>query len=118
MRPDTRRLREEGGVDIPRRPPRLPHEADDLAQQNLTVGVAEALVGGGEMLTDVTQGGRAEECVDDGMEQDIGVGMPVQPPVVRDLDAAENQAPSRSKAMSVVADTDPKGGSCARGALR
>ena len=118
MRPDTRRLREEGGVDILGRPPRLLHEADDLAQQNLTVSVSEALVGGGEMLADVTQRGRAEECVGDGVEQDVGVRMPVQPPIVRDLDAAEDQATSRRKAVSVVADADPKGGSCARGALR
>jgi hypothetical protein len=34
--------------------------------------------------------------------------MPFQPPIVRDLDAAEDQAASRREAMSVVADADPR----------
>ena len=38
----------------------------------------------------------------------IGVGMPVQPPIVRDLDPAEDEAASRRKVMSVVADADPR----------
>src|ERR687898_2044345 len=81
----------------------------------LAVSVAETLLGGREMLADVAQRGRTEDRVGDGVEQDIGVGMPVQPPIVRDLDPAEDQTPSRREAMSVVADAGPH---WSRGRLR
>src|SRR5215207_9466584 len=109
MRSDARRFREDSGVDIPGNPTRLPCQAVDLAQQMLAVSVSEALVGGWEVLADVTERRRAEDRVGDGVEQHIGVRMPCQPPIVRDLDAAEDQAPSRCKAMGVVADSDPRG---------
>ena len=108
VRPDARRFREEGGVDVPGNPARLSCQAGDLAQQMLAVGVSEALVGGREVLADVAERRRAEDRVGDGVQQHIGVGMPFQPPIVRDLDAAEDQAASRREAMSVVADADPR----------
>src|SRR5215208_3441919 len=107
MRPDARRFSEESGVDIPGNPARLPHQADNLTQQTLTISVSEALVGGREVLPDVAQCGRAEDRVSDRMEQNVGVGMPFQTLIVRDLDATEEQAASRCKSMSVVADPTP-----------
>src|SRR5215207_8069585 len=107
MRSDARRFREDSGVDIPGNPTRLPCQAGDLAQQMLAVSVSEALIGGREVLADVTERRRAEDGVGDGVEQHIGVRMPFQPPIVRDLDAAEDQAAPGRKAMSVVADSRP-----------
>ena len=115
MRPDARRFREEGGVDIPRNPARLSCQTGDLAQQMLAVSVSEALVAGREVLADITERGRAEDRVGDGVEQHIGDRMPRQPPIVRNLDATEDQAASGRKAMRVVADADPRG---ERGTLR
>src|SRR5215211_97157 len=102
MRSDAWRFREEGGVDIPGNPARLSCQADDFAQQMLAVGIPEALVAGREVLADIAERRRAENRVGDGVEQHIGVRMPLQSPVVRDLDAAEDQAAPRRKAMSVV----------------
>ena len=84
MRRHAWRFGEDGGVDIPRRPARLPSQADGLAQQFLAIGVTEALVGGRKMLADVPQRGRAEHRVGDGVEEDIGVGMSDQPAIVRE----------------------------------
>jgi hypothetical protein len=68
-----RRFSDERGVDIPGNPAGRSRQADGLAQQMLAIGVAEALVGGWEMLTDVAQRGRAEDRVGDGVEEDVSV---------------------------------------------
>jgi hypothetical protein len=90
MRPDAWCFREEGGVDIPRSPARLSRQVDGLAQEVLTIRVTESLVTRWKVPTDVTERRRAEHGVGDGVEQDVGVGVPVQPLIVRDLDAAED----------------------------
>ena len=40
---------------------------------------------------------------------DVGVGVPAQPELVGDLDAAEDQRPARDEAVAVVADPDRAG---------
>ena len=49
-----------------------------------------------------------EHGVDDGVRDDVRVGMPVEPLLVLDLDAAEDEPPSGGEPVTVVADPDPQ----------
>src|SRR5206468_5453088 len=57
------------------------------------------------MLTDIAGADRAQQCVCDGMRQDVCVGMSFQSVRVRNLDAPKDQFPSFNKAMHVVANS-------------
>src|SRR5215213_3935692 len=69
----------------------------------------EALVRRGKMLADVAQRGRSQHRVGDGVKEDVGVGMTIQPSIMRDFHTAEDEATSSRKAMDVVADAGPHG---------
>ena len=58
-----------------------------------------------EMLADIAGADRAQQCIGDGVRQDVRVGMSFQSARVRNLDAAQDQLPSFSKAMYVVANS-------------
>ena len=77
MRRHARRFGKDGGIHIPRRPARLSRQTDGFAQQKLAVGVTEALIGRREVLADVTQRGRTEDGVGDGVEQHVGIRMSI-----------------------------------------
>ena len=85
-------------VDVDDRRSRASREhRDDLAQQLDRVGVAPALVGVGEVLADVAEAGGAEQRVDHRVGEHVGVGVPVEAALVRDLDAAEHQPAARRR---------------------
>ena len=53
--------------------------------------------------------GGAEQRVDHRVREHVGVGVPVEPALVGDLDAAEDQPAPVGEAVRVVADADPHG---------
>ena len=57
------------------------------------------------MLADIAGADRAQQCIGDGVRQDVCVGMSFQSARVRNLDAAKDQFPSFSKAMYVVTNS-------------
>src|SRR6266545_1737609 len=57
------------------------------------------------MLADIAGADRAEQCICDGVRQDVRVGMSFQSARVRKLDAAKDQLPSFNKAMHVEANS-------------
>src|SRR6187200_2405604 len=57
------------------------------------------------MLPDIAGADRAQQCVCDGVRQDVCVGMSFQSARVRDLDAAKDQLPSSNKAVHIVANS-------------
>ena len=73
------------------RSPRSASSATTAAQQRERVGAAPALVGVGEVLADVAEARGAEQRVDHGVREHVGVGVPVEAALVLDLDAAEDQ---------------------------
>ena len=73
-------------------------------QQRHRVGVAPQLVGVGEVLADVAQPGRAEQRVDDRVGEHVGVRVPGEAALARDLDPAEDQRAAVREAMGVDAD--------------
>src|SRR4029077_19577649 len=69
-----------------------------------TVGVPPAPRRGGEALADAPLAGGTEQRVDHGVGQHVGVGVPVQAPLVRNLDAPEDQPASGGETVGVKAD--------------
>ena len=68
--------------------------------------VLEARVGVRKQAADVALARRPEQGVDDGVDEDVAVGVPEQARGVRDLDAAQNERPPLDEPMEVVAQTD------------
>jgi hypothetical protein len=66
-------------------------------------------------MADVAQPGGAEQGVDHGVGEHVGVGVPVEAELVGDLDPAEQQRPALDEAVGVEADaeagTHPSGSS-------
>jgi hypothetical protein len=84
------------GVQIHRRrgqhPPHGPQQLDRIR-------VAPALVGVREVLADVPEAGGAQQRVDDGVGQDVGVGVPGEATLGRHAHATEHEGPARLEPM-------------------
>ena len=65
------------------------------------------------MLADVAHAGCAEQRVDQGVREDVGVGVAVEAAVVLDLDTPDHEPPARGEAVAVVADAGERGHSLA-----
>ena len=107
MRADLRALGDDGQVEI-----------DDAAAARRTRSTANGkkgrrgravpfLVARREMRADVAFGQRAEQGVGQHVQPGIGVRMTLEPPVVRDGDAAEDDGVAGHERMNVVAVADP-----------
>src|SRR6186997_488 len=96
-------LADQGGVDVDDRPG---DRADDGAQEVDRVGVLEGRIVVGEHLADVAAAVGAEQGVDHRVGEDVGVGVALEPQVVLDLDAAEDQPATGGEAVAVVAEAD------------
>ena len=64
----------------------------------------------GKLASDVGQPRSAEQRIDDGMHQHVGVGVPRKTLIVGNVYTAKNQGTAWSKAVNVVANTDAKRG--------
>src|SRR5205085_1416545 len=77
------------------------------AGQQVQAGdVTPALVGRRKVRADVAQARRAEHGVHNRVQQHIGVRMPLEAALVRDLDAAQHQPAARAQRVHVVALPD------------
>lgn len=63
-------------------------------------------VGVGKMRTDVAEGGGAEEGIDDGVKEDICIGVAGEAGGVRDQDSAEKERAGKIEAVGIVAVAD------------
>jgi hypothetical protein len=57
-------------------------------------------------VADVAEGCRAEQCVGDCVQDDVGVGVTGQPARVLDADAAEDERSAVNEAVRVVTGAD------------
>jgi hypothetical protein len=85
----------------------LLHLRDDGAQEVAAVRPLVAFIGVREMPADVAQRGGAKQRVADGVQQHVGVRVPVEPLVVRDLHAADDQLAAFHQRVHVEALPDP-----------
>ena len=74
-----------------------------MAQQLPAVRVLVRRVAGGELPADVAEARRAEQRVDDGVEEGVAVAVPQQALVVRNRDAAQHQRAALDEPVNVVA---------------
>ena len=107
MRRDPRLLADHRRVDVADLPALGRHPCDGLAQQLDAVGSRIALIGVRKMPADVAKRGRAENCVDHGMGEHVGVRESLEARHSGQLDAAEHERAGTARAVGVVADPDP-----------
>src|SRR6266702_771582 len=89
--------------------PCLHHFQERLIEEVNGVGVLPLRVVARKHAADVAEPGSAEEGVGHGVRDGVGVGVPFQCPVVRDLDAAEHELarlPLGTERMGVITDAD------------
>ncbi len=90
------------------RHPSLRGKRRDVAQQHPAVGALPPRIRVGEVHADVAQRQRAEDRVADRVEQDVGIGMPVETAIEGDRHAAQNEPASGDERVDVeaIADAD------------
>lgn len=77
-----------------------------LLEKTGGIGSAPFFIRIGKMRTDVAERGRAQKRVDDGMYQDIGVGMALEPGFAGESDTAENKTPAFLETVGIISDAD------------
>ena len=92
VRSETRAFADDRRVDIADRIARAADLLDDRLQQLRRIGVLPARVRVGKVRADVAEGRRAEERVDDRVDQHVRVTVSLEPRLARELDAAEDKA--------------------------
>ena len=91
MRRHPRGLRNDRRVDVADRVAGGRHFVRHGPQQHAAVGVLVARVAVREMLADVAERGRAEQRVADRVDQNVCIRMALEPLLVRDLHAANDE---------------------------
>ena len=104
MRADLGLFGDEGGVDVVDRGAAGGDEFAGVGEDLQTADAADGFIGIGEMVADVALADGTEESVGDGVGQNIGVGVTLQPAMMRDDDAAEDEGATLDEAVDVVAE--------------
>jgi hypothetical protein len=84
-------LDDDGEINVRGPESGTPHTFVRQFDQSAAVGAAPLLVVSREHLTDVAEGRRTEESIYQGMQYDVGIGMPQERPRVSREDSAERE---------------------------
>ena len=85
-----------------------PANALDRAGEHVgRIAIAVAWIGVGEPLANIAQGGRSEHRVGYGVQQYVGVAVTDGMSIVRNVDAAQPQRPTRRQAVRIMANSNP-----------
>ena len=82
--------------------------AHDHRQQSGGICIFPCRIAVRKMRADIAHGGGAEQGVDDGVEEHVGIGMSLKTGSVRNQNAAKLERPPLGKAVRVVAMTYAK----------
>ena len=104
VRADLGLFGDEGGVDVVDRGAAGGDEFAGVGEDLQTADAADGFIGIGEMVADVTFADGTEKGIGDGVGQNVGVGVTLQPAMVRNDDATENEGASFAKAVDVVTE--------------
>lgn len=107
IRGDLRSFQHDRGVNVDDGKSMLLQQIADMLQKQHAGNSPIAGIGVGEVLPDVAKTCSAEESIHDGVEQDIGVRMPVETFVVWNVHSSEGELPSPGKTVNVVSETNP-----------
>lgn len=103
------RLREHGRVQIAEPVSLLAHERRHMAQQRDAVRARIARVGVREVLADVPERERAEQCVHHGVGEHVRVRVAVQPSLMRDIHPANDAFAAGNQPVHVVSMSNAHG---------
>src|SRR3990172_1471629 len=106
VRRQLRPLRDERGVHVPRPVPGLLHRGADLSEEAAAVGPRVGRVVRRVALADVPQAGGAEEGVDDGVEEDVGVAVAAEAGLAGYRHASQDEGALFLKAGYIISDAD------------
>ena len=59
------------------------------------------------MLANISEGGSTKECVGDGVDKNVGIGMPVKAYRVFNLNAAEDELSAGDEPVHIIAKSYP-----------
>ena len=96
-------LGDEGGVDVHHPVSGVCQSVPDPGQQHQAGDVQKGVVTVRKQAADVSQGGGTQQRVHHRVGQHVGVGVTVQPPVIGDVDAAQDQRTSGGEPVDIVA---------------
>ena len=83
-------LAKQRGVDVAQLVAVAGQNGGNLAGQRQRVSALVGGVGIGKMFADIAQGSRAQHGIHNGVQQNIGIGMPQQPFFVRNFHTAQD----------------------------
>ena len=78
-----------------------------IFQQNFTVDAFEIGRGIGKVQADVAQIGRTQQCIANGVDQHIRIGVPISAFFSRNLDTAQPEWMALAEGMDVIAEANP-----------
>jgi hypothetical protein len=99
-----RGLSYDGGIDVTDVVSRIPDEFDRTLEDDLAVDIPVLVRSVGEMASKVTESGGAEECITDGVNEDVGIAVSLQSERVLDLYTAYPKGSSGNERMNVVSE--------------
>jgi len=103
MRGHFRCLGDDGVVDVADFPALGVDQRNHMTQQHAAVGALELRVGVRKVFADITQRGRAEQGIAQGVQQDVTVGVSEQPEAVCNAHAAQSNEIAFSETVHIVA---------------
>ena len=93
-------------IEVADLPATLSYFVDRSEQEMSRVGIAPLRIGIRKPFTNITQTGGSQNCVCDGMQQDIGITMSVQAQFKLDGHSTQDQRPTWHQPMPVVPQTN------------
>src|SRR5579884_134413 len=97
-------LQDYGGIDVGDVESLLADELGGVGQKPHAIGALPLRIGIGKMHSDIAQGGGAQQGVGDGVRENIGVGVALQPELAGDYDAAQDERPAGRDAVHIPAE--------------
>ena len=108
-RGELRLLGDDGGVDVVDRELPDDEHAGGLFEERGAARVLPLGIAGREVGADVAHAGRAEQRVDDRVQENVGVGVAGEARLALERHAAEDERARGVEAVDVVADADSHG---------
>lgn len=106
VRGDLRTFKNDGRINIDDGEAMLLKQIADVPQEKHTGNPLVSRIRVREVLSDISKAGRPEQGIHDGMEENIGVRMAVEPLRVGNIHAAEGELPSFYQTVNVVSETN------------
>jgi hypothetical protein len=103
-------FRVDGAIEVDDLPVLLAEGVEDSLEECGRIGIEKCGAGVGEPFADIAQCSGTEEGIDDGMEEDIGIAMTIEPErSILNMDSAEHERSAGDCAVGIVTFADAEG---------